>query len=203
MKISFLAQNWRSNISAHYLFVSRSRGCLKPVTPIIVTKTLIVRIRLHPFLSDNIFMPTRWYLSQLTHFRYNCSFSPNELLFNQISIFCRTRGAIRAFSRRRIWRSQKFGVYCNNCMVSIKWSKWSSSLWQAARPTLNQNKILKLKEQRSHRHNMYKETNIDPFTRLITNTCAFLLQVRCGVSKRTDGMMIRRSRWCIEGAEEW
>lgn len=28
----------------------------------------------------------------------------------------------RTISRCRIWRSQKFGVYCNNCMVSIKWS---------------------------------------------------------------------------------
>ena len=55
----------------------------------------------------------------------------------------------RTLPRCRIWRSQKFGVYCNNCMVSIKWSKWSSSLWQAARP------ILKLKTNSRNLEMMY------------------------------------------------
>ena len=34
----------------------------------------------------------------------------------------------------RIWRSQKFGVYCNNCMVSIKWSNVIVIVWQVERP---------------------------------------------------------------------
>ena len=38
----------------------------------------------------------------------------------------------------RIWRSQKFGVYCNNCMVSIKWSNVIVIVWQVERPISKQ-----------------------------------------------------------------
>ena len=62
---------------------------------------------------------------------------------------------------RRIWRSQKFGVYCNNCMVSIKDPMWSSVFDRSK--DLFQRKInfLKLRTSSLHAHPLLKRKTVE------------------------------------------